>query len=34
MTSSKFKSSLRILCIIALVFDLATSIVEVLIHLA
>jgi len=34
MTSKKFKSALRVLCIIALVFALATSIVEVLAHLA
>ena len=34
MTSKRFKSSLRVLCIIALVFALATGIVEVLVHLA
>jgi hypothetical protein len=34
MTSKKFKSVLRVLCTIALVFVLATSIVEILIHLA
>lgn len=33
MTSKKFKSALRVLCIIALVFALSVSIVETLIHL-
>jgi hypothetical protein len=34
MTSKNFKASVRLLCVIGLVFVLATVIVETLIHLS